>query len=203
MELSEAVARRRMVRRYDGAPVDPAALGRILETASRAPSAGFSQGQALVAVTDRSTRLGVAACCAEDRHVAAGRPAWVSSAPVLVVPCVRPADYAQRYGEADKGDAARPSAWPVPFWWVDGGASLMLLLLAAVDEGLSAGFLDVEDREGLRSLLAIPDDVEPLGVVTVGHRHPHERPVGSGTRRPRRDQVHHERWGGSKPPQRE
>ncbi len=197
MEFSEVVRGRRMVRRYDGRPVDPAALDRILEAASRAPSAGFAQGQSFVSVTDPELRRGVAGCCGEDQQVAAGRPPWVSSAPVLVVPCVRPATYAERYAEPDKGAAGRAESWAVPFWWVDGGASLMLLLLAAVDEGLSAGFLDIADRVCLRGLLGVPDDVEPLGVVTIGYRHPDERPVGSAVRRERRNQVHSEHWGGT------
>ena len=194
MEFSEVVRRRRMVRRYDGRPVDPASLERILEAASRAPSAGFAQGQSFVVITDSGVRHAVAGCCGEDRHVAAGRPPWVSSAPVLVVPCVRPATYIERYAEPDKDAAERASSWAVPFWWVDGGASLMLLLLAAVDEGLSAGFLDVADRAELRVLLGVPGDVEPLGVVTLGYRHPEERLVGSAVRRRRGSGVHRERW---------
>ena len=31
--------------------------------------------------------------------------------------------------------------WPIPYWYVDVGATMMLILLAAVDEGLAAGFL--------------------------------------------------------------
>ena len=27
--------------------------------------------------------------------------------------------------------------WPVPYWFVDAGAALMLVLLAAIDEGLA------------------------------------------------------------------
>ena len=197
MEFREVLRRRRMVRRYDGRAIDPRALARVLDAGARAPSAGFSQGQDLVCVTDPATRDAVARCCGEDRHVARGRPPWVSAAPALIVPCVRPAVYTERYAEPDKARSGGPSAWAVPFWWVDGGATLMLLLLAAVDEGLAAGFLDVADREGLRDLLGIPADVEPLGVVTLGQRHPDERPVGSGVSRARRDPVHHERWGGT------
>ena len=38
------VRRRRMVRSYAEDPVDPAVVDRMLQNATRAPSAGFSQG---------------------------------------------------------------------------------------------------------------------------------------------------------------
>src|ERR671916_153963 len=50
MELREVLRRRRMVREFTAAPVPAAALDRILASALRAPSAGFSQGLELVVV---------------------------------------------------------------------------------------------------------------------------------------------------------
>src|SRR3546814_6677666 len=55
-------------------------------------------------------------------------------APVLIVPYVRPEDYADRYAEVDKaatGLGTGVDVWPVPYWWVDGGAVVQNLLLAA------------------------------------------------------------------------
>ncbi|MBW3605622.1 MAG: nitroreductase family protein [Actinobacteria bacterium] len=196
MHLAEVVGRRRMVRRYRPDPVDPAVVEVILDTARRGPSAGFAQGVDLLAVTDDGTRHRIAELCDEPDHVAGGRDPWLSVAPVHVVPCVRPAAYRARYAEPDKAGGRGPGDWPVPFWWIDGGAALMLLLLAAVDAGLGAGLLDVADRHGLRELLDIPVDVEPLGVVTLGHA-AEDQPASSGTRRARRklsDQVHWQRW---------
>ncbi len=196
MELRDAVARRRMVRRYTADPVAPAALDRILDAARRGPSAGFTQGVDFVVVTDAGTRGRMAELCGERDHVARGRQPWLSVAPVHVVPCVRAEAYRERYAEPDKAASAGPDGWTVPFWWVDGGAALMLLLLAAVDEGLGAGVLDIANRDGVRALLGIPADVEPLALVTVGHPAA-EQPPSSGTRRPRRpfaEQVHRGRW---------
>ena len=48
MEFQEVVRRRRMVRNYADRPVDPAVVDRALRNATRAPSAGFSQGWAFV-----------------------------------------------------------------------------------------------------------------------------------------------------------
>ena len=60
MEFDDVVRRRRMVRNYIDAPVDDEVLARILDRASRAPSAGFSQGVSFVAVTDETTRREIA-----------------------------------------------------------------------------------------------------------------------------------------------
>lgn len=196
MEFSDVVSRRRMIRRYRPDPVDPDVLAAVVATARRGPSAGFSQGIAFVVVTDDAIRRRLADACGEPAHAARGRAPWLSVAPAHVVPCVRADDYRRRYAEADKAASPGPDGWAVPFWWVDGGAALMLLLLAAVDAGLGAGLLDIADREGVRNLLAIPADVEPLGLVTLGHP-ADDQPPSSATRRPRRpldEQLHWQRW---------
>jgi nitroreductase len=201
MEFRDAVRRRRMVRRYLPGEIDHAALERILDAARHGPSAGFTQAQSFVVVTDAADRRAVAECCDEDAYRARGFDPWVSVAPVLVVPCTSEADYRVRYAEADKRASAGPDGWVVPYWWVDAGAALMLLLLAAVDEGLAAGFLDVTDRGGLRALLRIPGAVEPIGVVTLGSP-AEDRPSGSLVRGRRTDRVHRGRWGGDQAPER-
>jgi nitroreductase len=194
MELGELVRRRRMVRSYTDEPVDLSALERILDAARRGPTAGHSQGVHLVVVTDVAQRRRVAEACDEPSHVARGFDPWLSRAPVQIIPCVRVGDYAARYAEPDKARSTPPGEWEVPFWWVDGGAALMLLLLAAADEGLAAGFL-APDSAALRTVLDIPEDVDPVGVVTIGHPAPDRR---SGSlargRRPRDEVVHRDRW---------
>lgn len=194
MELAEVVRRRRMVRNYTGEPVDPGALERILDLARRAPSAGFSQGQAFVVVTDPERRQALATACDEPHYVARGFEPWLSRAPAHVIPCVEPQRYHRRYAEPDKASSTPPQEWQVPFWWVDGGQALQLMLLAAVDEGLAAGFVAV-DAARIRPLLRLPDEVAPLGLVTLGHPAA-DRPSSSVTRGRRAwaDQVRWETW---------
>ena len=142
MEFAEVLARRRMVRNYRDDPVDRDTLTRIAEAALRAPSAGFSQGQAVVVVTDPEIRSKIAAAANEEEYVARGFDPWISKAPAHIVLCVSEEAYHRRYRMPDKLDAdGNEIEWPIPYWWVDIGASLMAVLLAAVDEGLAAGFL--------------------------------------------------------------
>lgn len=185
MHLDELLARRRMIRHYLPDPVDPRLLERILDRARRGPSAGFSQGQAFVVVTDPARRSELARLCDEDAYVERGFPPWLSVAPVHVIVCTQPSAYERRYAEADKAAPQRPAQWRVPFWWVDAGSALMLLLLAAVEEGLGAGLLDLRRPEQVKALLGIPADVHPLGLVTLGYPHP-DQPVTASARRGRR-----------------
>src|SRR5687767_4284561 len=141
-----------MVRRYTGEPVDEQRLARILDAARRGPSAGFTQGQSFVVVTEPERRAEIARIAGEPGYVAKGFDPWLSGAPVHIVMCVSEHAYRQRYREPDKlhgGEDERE--WPVPYWYVDGGCALMLLLLAAANEGLAAGFLDL-DAEGYDEL---------------------------------------------------
>jgi nitroreductase len=196
MQFDRVVRARRMVRAYRPDPVDPAVVERILDIARRAPSAGFSQGQSFVVVTDPAIRADVAAACGEEAYLRLGFAPWISRAPVQVVPCIRKGDYEERYAEPDKAGSLKPAEWPVPFWWVDAGCSLMLLLLAAVDEGLGAGLL-AADSGRLRVVLGIPADVDPVGVITIGRPAPDRR---SGSldrgRKPWEQVVHRDRWSG-------
>ena len=197
MEFDEIIRRRRMVRNYLDAPVDDEALARILDRASRGPSAGFSQGVSFVVVTDETTRHEIARLAGEDQYVSRGFDPWISRAPVHVMICVRKGAYFERYREADKdgelGPRGNEDGWPIPYWWVDSGASMMLLLLAAVDDGLASGFLGAHNMGAIEELLGIPNEVSPIGIVTIGHPAPDQR-SGSLARGRRSDTVRHGRW---------
>lgn len=197
MEFKEVVARRRMVRNYTDEPVDKEAIERIVRAAKRAPSAGYTQGQYFVVVTEPAMRREIAVLSNEAEYVEMGFDPWISSAPVHVVVCISEADYHRRYQEPDKLENGEESEWPVPYWWIDGGAALMLVLLAAVDEGLAAGFFGFHRLSGLNELLDIPEEISPLGVVTIGHPAPDRRSSSlTNRRKPLSRVAHWERWNG-------
>ena len=196
VEFSEVVRRRRMVRNYTEEPVDDSSLERIVEAGRRAPSAGFSQGQAFVVVTDPDQRHALAKAAGEDEYLEAGFDRWVSRAPALIVLYVSEEIYHRRYQEADKtGPDGEEIEWPVPYWWVDAGASMQSMLLAAVAEGLAAGFLGSHAVADIQSLLRVPDHYRFVGIITVGHPAP-DRRSGSLRRgwKERSKVVHRDRW---------
>ncbi len=176
MEFHEVVRRQRIVRRFARTPVPRDVLARIAAAAQRAPSAGFSQGQRLVVVTDEPSRRRVGDAVGERLYVDEGYGDWISDCAAQFVPCVSERIYRERYQEPDKrgahaaADAADAQEWPVPYWWMDIGCTAMLVMLAAVDAGLAAGFCGVTDGPApLRAALGIPDDMFPVGVIPVGH----------------------------------
>jgi nitroreductase len=200
-EFSELVRRRRMVRSFTDEPVAPDIVRLIVDAARRGPSAGYSQGVEFVVVTEVFTRAAIAAPAQETLDIS-GHHNFVAQAPVHVVVCVSPEAYRSRYREADKmavrANISDEMLWAVPYWYQDAGSALMLLLLAAVDEGISAAFVG-SDADLLHRLLGIPEDVIPVGIALLGHEAPDARSFGdvSAKTRPRRafdDVVHSEHW---------
>jgi nitroreductase len=200
MEFQDVVRRRRMVRKYDDRPVDPAIVDRALANATHAPSAGFSQGWAFLRLDrpDDVLRFWRASTDSVDEP-----DAWLRglmTAPVVIVPCSSRAAYLDRYAEPDKGWTDRDAArWPMPFWHMDAAMASLLILQTATDAGLGACFFGVfgDNEPRLRAEFGIPDDYDPVGVITLGHRLPDTGNAGSPARRARvpwTDVVHHGDW---------
>jgi nitroreductase len=196
MDFADIVRKRRMVRHFRDEPVPPEAIERILALARQAPSAGFTQGQSWVVVTRPELKQEIARLCGEEEYVARGFHPFISGAPVLLVACTSEAAYRRRYQESDKvRDDGNEIEWPVPYWHMDIGCSVMIVLLAAVNEGLDAGFAGTDDLDALRSLLGIPTEVMPVGVIPVGYRAPDTlSPSLKRGRTPETDFIHRERW---------
>jgi nitroreductase len=196
MDFRDVVLKRRMVRNFAADPVDPAVIDRILDLARHAPSAGFTQGQSFIVVTRPDLKQAIAHLCGEEEYVAGGFHPFISGAPVLLIPCTSEAAYHRRYQEPDKVQAdGTEITWPVPYWHMDVGCAVMLVLLTAVDEGLAAGFAGVRDLAALRALLEIPEEVTPVGVIPIGHGAP-DMPSPSLKRRRKAaaEYIHQERW---------
>jgi FMN reductase [NAD(P)H] len=199
VEFRDVLARRRMVRHYSTEPISRDSLERIVATVRRAPSAGFSQGQRLLVVTDRELLAVLAA--ERSRGLVDGVEPWFETAAAHVLVLTREQDYRDRYRQPDKLLDGAEIEWPVPFWFVDAGAALMLVLLAAIDEGLAAGVygVPVESEPSVRALLGIPDDLRIVAGVTVGGAAPDPAwsRITSRATRPRRgldELVHWQRW---------
>ena len=204
MELREILKQRRMVRHYEPEPVPRETLERIARTVRRAPSGGYSQGQRLLVVTEPATIAQIAEIVGEREWIEQGNEQpWLSVAPAHMVVLTREDDYHERYQRPDKLaiTGGREIEWPVPFWFVDAGAAMMLLLLAAIDEGLAAGVygVTVETRDAFKRLLGIPDDLWVVAGVTIGKGAPDPRASEASSRfserrRPLEEVVRWERW---------
>ena len=194
MEFQEVVRRRRMVRTFTGEPVSAESLDRILGNAVRGPSAGFSQGQSFLVLTEPGDR--------EKFWAIAGAAIAESAqtAPLVIVPMSCKRVYLERYAQPDKGwtdmDEAR---WPVPFWHIDTGMAGLLILQTAVDEGLGAVYFGIvpEAVAPFRAAFGVPDDQEPIGAIAIGHDAEAEKRDLRSRRRDLADVMHYGRWGNS------
>lgn len=188
-----------MVRRFDPRrPVPAAAVAELLDLASRAPSAGNSQGWDYLILQEQADRdlFWAAATPAEAAAVADGWLAGVSAAPTLILCLADEGAYRRRYAAPDK--SARPpteQSWPIPYWHTDTAMGALLILLGATDAGLGALFFGVpaEHHDAVRAGFGIPDGRAIVGVVALGHER--ERVRSPSLRRGRRgvDRIGH--WG--------
>ena len=199
MEFEQAVRGRRMVRSFTPEPVAPAVVDEICDLARRAPTAGNAAGVEFLVLE------GAATMAYWDVTLPSGQRegfAWpgLLAAPVLVVVWVDPGAYVSRYREPDKahtGLGAGEEAWPVPYWFVDGGAAVMTMLLAARDRGLGAALFGMFDHEeAVRRRFGVPPDRRGMGTVAIGRPAADDRPSHSAARgRPDlSDVVHRTRW---------
>ena len=196
MELQDVVRRRRMVRRFDSSrPVPRELVDRLLSNATRAPSAGFSQGWAFVVLEGAEL---------ERFWSLTTEPGWTIGAGMgashVILPLAHQQAYLDRYSLPDKAGYGmdREEGWPVPYWVVDTAFASMLMLLTAVDAGLDALFFGLFKGEAeVLAELGVPDGYRPIGAIAVGYRHPDDesRPSLRSRRRPTDDVVHWGRWG--------
>ena len=198
MELSDVLRRRRMIRHYSAEPLAPEVVERVLDSALRAPSAGFSQGWAFLVLTEAADR----ARFWPFVPTRATQTPTMMDAPLVVVPLAHEAAYRERYARPDKA-TANVKEWPVPYWYVDTGMAALCMLLTAVDEGLGACFFGIQadQRAGFKSEFGIPAEYEPVGGITVGYRHPDLAPQDDASvqsrRRGKEEVVHRGQWGRS------
>ena len=188
-----------MVRAFTDEALAPDLIDRLCDLARRAPSAGNAQGTDFLVLTESGARARYWDATLPEPRRATFRWPGLVTAPALVVVAVRPRAYVERYGEPDKaatGLGEGEAAWPVPYWWVDAGAAVEHLLLAATDAGLGACLFGLFDHEAaVAAAFAIPGDRRLVATVALGHPAPDE--PGRSAQRPRRpldEVVHHQRW---------
>ena len=157
-----------MVRRFDRRPLPAEVLDRILHSATRAPSAGFSQGLDLLVLEGGDAVRGFWRATADPRFAT---PYSSAEPPAIVLVLSDRQAYLDRYAAPDKAGLGMDSeaGWPVPSW----------------------------DMDALLRDLGVPEGRRLVGAVALGYPAADDRPGGSARTRPRRplDQVvHRGRW---------
>jgi len=169
MDAYEVLMTRRSIRSYTDEPVSDGDVDKVLRAAMAAPSAGNEQPWHFVVIRDDDVM----------RQIMDVHP--YSSMLEAADLCI--AVLADLSLEKHKG-----------YWVQDTSAATQNILLAAHALGLGAVWLGVhpvEEREkGLKAILNLPDGVECLSLVSIGH--PAE-PSGPADRYDA-DRVHRDTW---------
>jgi len=185
-----------MTRAFRPDPIGREVLEEIVDLASRAPSAGKTQGWHLLVLEAADTEAFWSVSLPEDRRDGFAWPQLLD-APIIALVLSDPGAYLARYREPDKaatGLGESTDRWPAPFWTVDAAMAAMTLLLAAEDRGLGALLFGVFHNEAaVRHALRIPDSLEIVAAIALGL--PVSSPPGRSASRRRRgpDEIIH--WG--------
>ncbi len=175
-----------MIRKFKPTPIPEKSRQQIIDLMQHYPSAGFSQGVAFVVVTDPLVQ----------KRLKTTTRAY--DAPFMIVPCVSEKLYHDRYNEPDKLTSdGKEIEWPVPYWHFDVGAASMIIMLAAVNEGLVTAFAGAFRPDLLRKELGIPEHFMPVGIISIGYpdlRKDVPSPSLKRGRRPFKDVVHYNKW---------
>jgi len=192
MEFRDILLRRRMHRAFLPDAIPREQIERIAGVIRRAPSGGFSQGGSIVVITDDDVKRELI-----DRFEMSGT--YADDAPVLMVLSANESLYHARYNEADKLaiTGGVEITWPVPYWFVDAGALMTLVLMAAIDEGLAGAFIGHPDQKLIcDEVLGLPEDVVPIGLAFIGKPGDDQAPSSRFKARQRalEDLIHWQRW---------
>lgn len=196
MELEQAIASRRSLRRFDPRPVGADTIRELVTLACAAPAPHHSQPWRFVHVASTAARNSLIAAMLEawhaelqaERHQPAEidklserSRAQLSDAPTLLLACLF-LDSARPWPDARRRLAEHD------MYVQSLGAALQNLLLAAHARGLS-GYLKGAPLfcpDALRSALSLPEGWEPAFLVILGH------PESGSTRSPRTPPPLHE-----------
>lgn len=162
-DVIDAIRERRSVRRFEPTPIPDATIGRLLESAVLAPSAGNVQAWHFFVVKNEARRQALAVAC---RH-----QTFVAQAPVAIVVCADLPLIATRY--SNRGTSL--------YVIQDTAAAVQNILLAANAFGLATCWVGSFEEAAVAEVVgADPAVWRPVAVIPVGY--PAEEPA----QRPRR-----------------
>ncbi len=187
-----------MTRAFRSDPIASSVVDSLIDVARRGPSAGNAGSPDFLVLEGAQVAEYWDVALSVDKRAEFPWPQLLV-APVLIVAWVDPQRYVDRYSETDKahtGLGEAQSDWSVPYWFVDGGAAVMSLLLAAEEVGLGALLFGLfEHEDAVRKRFSVPQGRRAVGVVALGHRAA-DRPSTSAKRglRPLTEVTHRGTW---------
>jgi nitroreductase len=145
MDVLEAIKRRRSIRQFTDEPIGKDALETLLDAARWAPSGGNEQRWRFVVITSPSTK----------ELVKKFAPGIFAMPAAFIVICV------------EKAPDANP--WKEKVYLADCAIASQNIMLAAYEMGIGSCVAISYAKVAIKEILNLPDDIEPLLIVTLGY----------------------------------
>jgi 5,6-dimethylbenzimidazole synthase len=201
--LYEAIYKRRDVRHFISKPIDPKVLGRVLDAAHHAGSVGYMQPWNFLVITDPIVKNKIALNFKTANEEAAEKFSddrkklynslkleGIQDAAVnICVTCDR-----TRFGPNVLG---RNTVFETDLFSTC--CAVQNLWLAARAEGLAVGWVSILSNDQLKEDLDIPDHIQPVAYLCVGHTEafypkPMLETAGWAQRLPIEKLIHYNKW---------
>jgi nitroreductase len=151
MNVFEAIATRRTIRKFTSQDIPMEILGVILDAGRYAPSAGNLQNWKFVIVKNKENRAKVAE--------AAMQQMWIAEAPVILVVCAEIEKVRMYYGIRGERLYAIQNC----------SAAIQNMILTAHALGLASAWVGAFDETMLRRAVNIPEDIRPQAIIPIGY----------------------------------
>ncbi|NTV24060.1 MAG: nitroreductase family protein [Nanoarchaeota archaeon] len=151
MNVFEAIATRRSIRKFTSQDVPMEILGVVLDAGRYAPSAGNIQNWRFVLVKNQDNRAKIAEACMQQM--------WIGEAPVILVVCSEIEKIRQFYGIRGERLYAIQNV----------AACIENMLLTAHSLGLASSWIGAFDEAMLRRVVNIPEEIRPQAVIPIGY----------------------------------
>jgi nitroreductase len=161
MDVFDCIIGRRSIRSYLDTMVTDEAIQKILEAARWSPSAVNRQPWEFIVIKNR----GLLERIAEKARYGS----FIAEAPVAIAVVTNPS-----------------TKWHI----IDGSTAVQNMALAAWEMGIGTCWIGSLERDEVKELLGIPDDMHLLTVLPFGY----PAKIGKSTRKEIQPQVHENQW---------
>ncbi|MGM5482477.1 MAG: nitroreductase family protein [Nanobdellota archaeon] len=156
MDTLECIRTRRSIRKFKEVPVEWAKVGRILEAANAAPTAGNLQDYRFMVVNEQAKKEKLAHFSMDQK--------WMCKAPLYIVVSSVHEKCQRFYGV--RGERL--------YTIQDSAAAIQNILLAAHAQGLGACWVGAFNEDEVEELLGIPEFARVQAIIPIGY--PDEKP---------------------------
>lgn len=151
MEISEAIRKRRSVKKYLDQPLEWNKIGAILDAGRLAPSAGNLQPWKFIVVTNPENKKKISEACFQQY--------WMQTAPVHIIICSETNKMNRFYGlRGEKLYSIQSCA-----------LAAQNMMLESIGLGLGCCFVSAFDEEMIARKFGIPEFARPQIILTIGY----------------------------------